>query len=238
MPAMCRVTILSVSLLAGLLRVAAQPAYGPVGQVRIVPSALPPPFGFSENGDDRLALGGRTLKDALAGLLETAPLQVDFPAELDDGKLYDFSVQVAPADRGRVPELFRQAIELRFGLTITREDRLMDVYALTAPHADKLQTGHCCTGQMMSTRLALATTPRGDNSLEGREATMKVLAQALEPHLGRPVLDETGLNGGFNFTCVAKGQGDEAVMRMLQECGLALIPDKRGVEMIVVRQRR
>ena len=78
----------------------------------------------------------------------------------------------------------------RFGLVLRVENRDMPVYVLKiGKDGHKLAASN--EGPNMRT---------GRNNMEAIGADVSMLVRALSGQLGRPVIDETGLTGGFSFT--------------------------------------
>jgi uncharacterized protein (TIGR03435 family) len=176
------------------------------------------------------SLTGSTLKRAIAELFEITPTRIELPAELDDNKIYDFNIEVPPSKRTSMVTLMEQAIEKQFGISITRTRQLMEVYILTAPN------GH---GKLLSSLLGgEGSSVRIQNSgLHAHAVDLKTLSEALESPLalGRPVIDETHLTGHYDLSVRGIGHGPEALIQSLFECGIVAFPDKRNVELVVVR---
>jgi uncharacterized protein (TIGR03435 family) len=66
---------------------------------------------------------------------------------------------------------------------------------------------------------------------------MADLCNMLERTLDRLVVDETGLEGGYDFQVVNTGNSNEAFFQALRGgLGLVAKPDQREVAMLIVRQ--
>jgi uncharacterized protein (TIGR03435 family) len=64
------------------------------------------------------------------------------------------------------------------------------------------------------------------------------LREALENGLHRPVVDETGLSGVYDFKVQGEPQTTEEFLELMrQQVGLTLEPEQRTVEIVVVRQQ-
>jgi uncharacterized protein (TIGR03435 family) len=62
------------------------------------------------------------------------------------------------------------------------------------------------------------------------------IARALEGLSGRPVIDETGLKGKYNYSVSSNIPRPEAVFDFADQLGLKLTPADRQIEILVVRQ--
>ena len=136
------------------------------------------------------------------------------PASFDDGKTYDFALELPPQG-GRATEVLQAAVEKQFGISITRENRLMDVYVLTAPNG---------AGKLAPSAPSESHTSQVRNgTLTAHAMSMPMLAQFLESPLvlNRPVLDETHLTGEYDIEGNMIRGG---AIQTLQEFGLSLTP--------------
>jgi uncharacterized protein (TIGR03435 family) len=193
-------------------------------QVWIVPHNEHAPETHSK-APNRWSLSGATLKRAVAEIFEVSPVRVDIPAALDDEKVYDFTVEF-PSEGGRMMQVLQEAVERQFGMSITRENRVMDVYVLTAPNG---------RGKLVASAPTETHGGRVHNgTLTAYAISMPMLAQLLESPLvlNRPVLDETHLDGEYDI------QGNMirgGAIQTLQDFGLSVTPGRRTIEVIVVR---
>jgi len=174
------------------------------------------------------SLSGATVRRGIAEIFEVTPVRVDFPAGLDDEKVYDFAVDL-PAEGGNTTAFLQAAFEKQFGISITRENRLMDVYVLTAPNG---------VGKLVPSAPSETHSGRVRNGfLTAHAMDMPMLVQLLEAPLvlNRPVADETHLTGEYDIEGnIIRG----GAIQTLQEFGLAVTPDRRTIEIIVVRSTR
>lgn len=193
-------------------------------QVRIVPhSGQEPTSTF--NTPYSWSLSGATLRRAIAEIYEVTPVRVDLPASFDDGKTYDFALELPPQG-GRATEVLQAAVEKQFGISITRENRLTDVYVLGAPNGP---------GRLVPSAPTETHSGRVHNgTLTAKAMSMPMLAQFLESPLvlNRPVVDETHLTGEYD---IAGNMIRAGAIQTLQEIGLSVNSDRRTIEIIVVR---
>jgi uncharacterized protein (TIGR03435 family) len=103
--------------------------------------------------------------------------------------------------------LLRTLLAERFKLAVHRETRVMPRYAMVAARSDRVvgpqlrRADVDCEALLASQpgrreRCILYALPSGTLTLRGQ--TMSALANALSSLLGRPVVDQTGLTGGFD----------------------------------------
>jgi uncharacterized protein (TIGR03435 family) len=183
--------------------------------------------GWTLNTPHSWSLSGATVRRAIAEVFEVTPLRVDFPAGLDDEKVYDFAVEL-PSEGGNTTAFLQAAFEKQFGISITPEKRMMDVYLLTAPNGP---------GKLVPSGPTETHAVRVVNGvLTARAMSMAMLAQFLESPLvlNRPIVDETHLTGEYDIEGNMIRGG---AIQTLQGFGLSVTPDRRPIEIIVVHSR-
>jgi uncharacterized protein (TIGR03435 family) len=186
-----------------------------------------------------------TLRLCITRAYEVTDPQVSGPGWLDSDK-YDI-VAKAPAGtpESQLPAMLRSLLADRFKLAVHREQKVVSVYALVVakngPKLAKAEPG--ASGGM--------TTERGH--LRAEAVTMTRLANFLaspRAALALPVVDQTGLDGIFNFTLAWTPESSSAarpedrlpdahapppIFEALQEqLGLKLEARKAPVDMLVV----
>jgi uncharacterized protein (TIGR03435 family) len=198
---------------------------------------------------------GYGLKDAVQDLYHVNPIYVLLPASLDNGRRYDFALLLPEKEsESQMNDRMRQGIEEHFHMTATRENRLLDVYVVTAPDrkppAAKAPADHEMFSSKMSS-LEYATTggPEGEvvrstpldiaaiRSIR-LDGTVDEFCHTLESKLDRPMVNDTNLQGEFEFD-VENDQGTENtfLQRLHDRTGLVITPAKRNVEILVFRAR-
>src|SRR5262249_5174979 len=104
---------------------------------------------------------------------------------------------------GQAPELrlmLQTLLADRFRLRLDAEMKQLPAYALTVgKNGAKLQEAAGESGLLL---WGLSRKPNGDPAvrLSGSKTSMERLADSLASLTGRPVLDQTGLKGSFDFT--------------------------------------
>ena len=92
-------------------------------------------------------------------------------------------------------ERLRALLAERFQLTLHRETKEQSVYALVvAKGGPKLQQSEAKEGTGPKGMMRM-----GRAQLSGQGVPLQMLTQSLSSQLGRPVLDQTGLKGNFDF---------------------------------------
>jgi uncharacterized protein (TIGR03435 family) len=138
-----------------------------------------------------------TLKDLICLAYTLEKLQIVGGPKWLDTQLYDVEAKTAsPAAPSEILQMLRSLLRDRFNLQVHTESQTMPVYALVV--ADRRDT----------LRDAAAETPRdgigaiqvGDADVAGHGVTMHLLAHYLTLEVNRLVLDQTGLDGHYDFT--------------------------------------
>jgi len=157
-----------------------------------------PGYGLSTNAG-RFSASGYTVRLLIIYAYDVHRSQVSSgPAWLDSDK-YDI---VARADEGRMPSpeewkiMVQKLLADRFGLTFHHEKKTLSVYALTAGKGGSKLTP---TDADVNVPPDISFYALG--KLGARAATMADFVHSLQRNvLDRPIIDQTGLSGRYNFT--------------------------------------
>ena len=156
-----------------------------------------------------------------------------------DSQRFDISAKSegrGPVDKAQSNLMLRQLFADRFGLVFHRETKELVVYSLVAgKNGPKLKEGGA-EGPYLS-----GPAP---GKLVGTKASMASLARSLSRSLGRPVNDETGLRGQYDFTllwtpddpngAMTDATGPSLFTALQDQLGLKLESQKAPVETIVI----
>ncbi len=146
--------------------------------------------------------------------------------------VYDFLISVPPGPN----EALQQAIREKWNLTARLETREEEVYVLKARPGD--YDGRRPTDGTGGPNQVTFTS--GQLSMTG--ATMASVATVLEPMVGHPILDESGLKGQFEFfLTLTDSRGTPSALEPLrnalrEQAGLELELQKRKVEILRVER--
>jgi uncharacterized protein (TIGR03435 family) len=147
-----------------------QYAYGDVGTVKVDP------------GQARFT--GVALKDLISFAYRVKSFQISAPGWMSDAR-YDIVAKVPSGlPTGLVPEMLQSLLEDRFKLTSHRATKDFDIYVLSAEEGRLKIPQKPADYKPTSTSVTVAET-------------MEFLAGGLSRSMGRPVLDQTGLNGEY-----------------------------------------
>jgi len=207
---------------------------------------------------DFWSLQGFDVKGVVVVVYDINRIRIELPASFRDDERYDYSM-VLPTEEGReqLNTLFRQGIEDHFHIVASRENRLMDVYVVTAENRqpppakarDSSSGGDIRSGFMEFESPDLADALKeGVGSSKavdlnavrgiGLDGTMDEFCHWLERQIDRPVVNETHLQGNFHFDVRSNPNAqNDFLERLRDQSGLVITPAQRDVEMLVFTPR-
>jgi uncharacterized protein (TIGR03435 family) len=144
-----------------------------------------------------------------------------------DQNVYDASIAVPSGRDDLRDSLLDEALTATFSLKMRRESRPTNVYVLSSIGASKLHPSTAKTSPGFSTHPGQFT---------GVATSILRLTHLLSQNLdGAEVIDETGLNGLYDFDLVwQKGNSDSLQESLRNQLGLAIRKDVRDREYLVV----
>ena len=208
----------------------------------------------------RVSAEGFTLRELVAWAYRADVRHVELPEALDDRERYDARLDLpVPQSWPAVDRLIQDGLESHFGVTITRETRRIDAFALTAregPSPGLRRADEGSGGGETTTYAAFSTVafnavagepPSATSAWHDRlhsfgpilltGTTMKEFAESLEEFVGRPVVDETGLPGTYDIEVRGEMEGlDEMRRALLEQLALDLARTQREVSVLAVRR--
>ena len=209
-------------------------------------------IGFYSYPGGRIVVGSATLKTLLSYAFDVQDFQISGGQDWTGTERYDVTavppassesrtavqppVKVTPSHEQR--EMLQSLLLERFGLKYHREIKQGPVYLLVRGHK---------TLQLEDAK-DKDRDPRGgvfikeggivDGEAAGKNVSMTFLANQLSPDLGRPVLDQTGLKGSFDFHLMPSDPTNTdmstAIFDAMRRLGLELKAGKGPVETIVI----
>jgi uncharacterized protein (TIGR03435 family) len=166
------------------------------------------------------------------------------------------------SDEHAIHRLVQRAIEKKFNVSAVVESKPAEVYVMTAvkgktPPAktgpDSFGGGSSSSSSVVfSLPAGTAPTPEafrkavdelskhpenaGNSNISARNTTMDRFRQDLESGLGRPVIDETGLEGVYDLEVHGDARNrDEFIRILLDQTGLVLTPATKNIEVLTLR---
>jgi uncharacterized protein (TIGR03435 family) len=229
-----------------------KPDFAPSYTVHVSPSQAEGSGNFG--GDDYFSLKGYDLKTAIRELYGVNPIRLDLPAALDDGKRYDFALVLPqPESHEQMRDRLREGLQDYFHVTVTSQERLLDVYVVTAPNrkppALPVRTHN--GGYLRGSSIKFLAPGGLDEMLDGpkpvsiegiagvaMEGTAEEFCHLLEGQLNRPVVNETNLQGEFMFSADrSEGSGNDFLERLRDQSGIVITPAQRTVKILTFEPR-
>jgi uncharacterized protein (TIGR03435 family) len=199
----------------------------------------PPPPPLVQPSPGGLTIENASLQYCLAWAYRVRPSQISGPGWMEDNH-YDIHARAAgPVTIDQLQTMLQTLLTDRFRLTVRRDTKEARVLALVqAPGGSKLTPSKPGTP---STR-NVTRGSQGAALVTARNLTLDSLAGFLELPIWDPIVDQTGLSGGFDFTFdrPAREGGDpdrwlvDLTAALQSQLGLRLKPAKVPMENIVI----
>ena len=217
------------------------PAFDAASVKRSAPQEMGKGTGSNMRADPgRLTCTNVTLKRYLVAAWGLKEYQVSAPEWMNDERYDLMATMAAGTPTNEVLQMLQGLLTERFRLVSHRETKEMAVYALVVDKSGvKLKPAEGFGGTSVS------SSPKG-RSMRAN-VTMKSFAATLSGLVDKPVIDMTGLAGGFNINlewvpedmAVNPKEGSEvpsgpSIFMALREVGLRLEARKAPVEILVV----
>ena len=142
---------------------------------------------------------------------------------------YTISVRAPRGREDLLYPMFQQMVELTFGIRAHRETRDMDVFVL-----------RMCSERPAGLRRSQAQKSQHwfmRGKMHAEKQPLSVLTDVLENFLDRAVVDETGLEGEYDWEFSYSHADEKAVVKAVQDdLGLEVVPATRPIEVLVVDQ--
>lgn len=209
-------------------------------------SIKPTPADRSGGFPYRVGPGSLSMRALLKGFIvqayDVAYYQVDGGPAWAQSELYDIQAKAdGEADQHRIKVMLRTLLADRFQLKVHHETRMMAGYVLSVDKGGL---------RLPAARTDVPPDSEGVIQVGGgvvsRGSTIKHLALGLTLELGRPVIDQTNIEGHYDFTlrfddsdATGVGTADSpsgfgSVFGALHEIGLTLEARKVPIEMLVI----
>jgi uncharacterized protein (TIGR03435 family) len=184
-----------------------------------------------------------TLKTALGRAYDLKGYQIVGPPWITTDRYDMVANGPAGTSSADIPLMLQNLLTERFKLTIHREQREIPAYALVVKSiSPKLKEAPASEADGH-----LHVITRTDNSSrEFRATSMPLLVDFISPMLDRPILDQTGLSGAYNFpldfsmeelggmNANPAAESRASIFTLLESLGLKLESRKASFEILVV----
>ena len=192
---------------------------------------------------------GYTLTDAIVQAWRGNRWHIDIVDGVNEGTRYDFYIQLAQQESDETfQQLWREAIERQFEISVTRETRPRDVWVARRTGQDgpllryygKPEPG---SGFGMANFKLAMKRPHDAPVLplqpfEVHSVPFFYLAKWFEEFLGGQVIDETSLDGVYGFKLPgAVATREELIDLLRDQAGVSITREARATPTLVVRPR-
>jgi uncharacterized protein (TIGR03435 family) len=173
-----------------------------------------------------------TLKELLAEAYDVKEFQIDGPDWIGRDRFLVDATMPPDTTSGQVLAMMRNLLADRFQLTSHRETKELPLYGLVVGKGGPRLKESSETSPSGVTNVQTVSTA-GSVQITARNATMQDLANHLTRRLERPMRDETGLQGQYDFV-LTFDDGLSAYAAVQAQLGLKIEARKGPVEMIVL----
>ncbi|MEZ4215897.1 MAG: TIGR03435 family protein [Myxococcota bacterium] len=195
----------------------------------IRPSVQNEPRAQTDPASGDLVMIGYELSALLAQSTGVHPRDMIGEGGVDLGKRYDVLLRAGPQKDRNLREVFAAGVPAALGLELERRTEKVPVNRLRRRAGDP--------------PLAPSTAPApraevGKGRIAATRLPMAELVALLRWRSPRPVLDETGLTGAYDFVLEwDESAGTPALFYALQDVGLEIVPDEGEFAFLVVRPK-
>jgi uncharacterized protein (TIGR03435 family) len=224
--------------------------------VHITPTTLSPGSTSIETGGDTWNARGFDLKTLISQIYDVDFRRVDFPDDAIADARYDVTLTLPKeVDQDEMRRLLVDALQRKFGFTITPENRSMDVYVMSAPSGPGAELHRHSSGANaggVAKLVALESSPADDDAGQitymGKDcsgvssggiavaaSSISDFSRTLEQDLDRVLIDETKLSGAYDFQIGNYSNEQELFKLLHDQLGLVVTPSQRKVTVLTVR---
>ena len=193
------------------------------------------PTRFANNGgevadNNRQVLRNVAVQRLIADAYSFRDTRIIFPPGLPPAQ---FDLMLTMPDHPK--ELLQQEIRKRFGLVAHKETREVDIFRL------KVENPYPPNLKRNNHRNESGTWDGTTGKVRLRNIPFDSFIGSIESNMGRPVLDETELTGGYDLDLrwqPSPGESEKDAYRraLSEQLGLELVPDRAPIELLVVEK--
>jgi uncharacterized protein (TIGR03435 family) len=156
---------------------------------------------------------------------------------IDDRTRYEVSIALPRADPDRFRAEARDVVAAALRIKVTREVRDLDVWVLAKNESTpaSLQPPGTMT-EINNNGLQPALPPSLGWWIKVPNSGLPLISEMLESAVGRPVLDETGITGRYDFKVIYDKPQGEGWIDAIRKAGFKVERARRPVEYLVVRR--
>ncbi len=230
-------------------------------EVHIAPTTLAANSTSIDIAGDHWNARGFDLKTLISQIYDVDIRRIDLAEDGAGAARYDVTLQLPrEVDEDVMQRMLEDALEQKFGLTITPESRRVDVYVLTAPNgpgsglhrhragtaamlvaqdsAEQDSAGQATDDETQITFLGKNCDGVSSGGITASAGTLGEFRRTLEPDLDRLLIDETGLKGSYDFQIGNYSNEDELFQLLHEQLGIVVTPAQRNLTVLTVRPRQ
>ena len=181
-------------------------------------------------GPNTMALKGADLAWIVSSLYDFPQSRITGNA-LHDTVFYDLSFSMPGANPETFRSLPRDLVAAALHIKVSRETREADAWVLA-------KTGVKPAALVESAGSTGCNSNTSPDSLRMTNCAMPDLAGALEDSLGKPVLDETGIAGNYDFHLTYDQSNPQSAVEAMRKLAFRVEPARRPIEFLVVTKSR
>jgi uncharacterized protein (TIGR03435 family) len=221
-------------------------------EVHIAPTTLPANSTSIDIAGDHWNARGFDLKTLISQIYDIDVRRIDLAEDGSADARYDITLTLPrEVDEDAMQRMLSDALERKFGLTITPERRSLDVYVLTAPNgpgaglhrhkaivAALASPGQETDDDSQITFLGKNCDGVSSGGISASAGTLGEFRRTLEPDLDRLLIDETGLKGSYDFQIGDYGNQGELFQLLHDQLGIQVTPARRNLTVLAVQPRQ
>jgi uncharacterized protein (TIGR03435 family) len=198
-----------------LLRVVIRPSTGAGGSVW---------------GSGKFTIAGASLKSIVAQAYDSPSYSTQWRTQVPE-TLFDVAIALPLKQANLVEPILQDLLREMFGVTGRREMQQRDVLLLSVPPGTKAAlTPGVSRGSSVSS---------GSSMMQAVSITIPTFAANLAGQFSRPVIDETGIEGRYDFDLKWDPKDPEALAKAVREkYGLLLTSATRPVDVLIVEEAK
>jgi uncharacterized protein (TIGR03435 family) len=191
----------------------------------------------SRRGRNSLEMHGMTLRSIVSDLWDIPPSRITGQALENDRTAYDLSLSIPVARPSDFRSWAREVIAAAFHLKVSREKRDIDVWILakTSVTPAVLEPPGAIT-DFNNVGISPAPPPAVGFLFKLVNTDVSFIAQFMEGAVGKPVIDETGIAGRYDFYVSYTKAAPEGLIEAMRNSGFKLEPGRRTIEFLAVSQ--
>ncbi len=207
----------------------------PAVELTVARASAEPPMSAGRLGRNLQAINNGDIKTIVSRLWDTRYSRISGNAAEDRAR-YDLSIALPRADPDSFPSQAREVVATALRIKVTREMRETDVWVLAKNEVMPASLKPPGTITEMNNS---GWQPAIPASLERWwikviATDLSVISTMLESAVGKPVIDETGITGRYDFKVLNEKASGEGWIDAMRKAGFKVEQARRPVEFLVV----